>query len=977
VKLKFNQEQVDIVKNWSQFDSAWYRDEYPDVKMLAMDPAYHYLWLGQRIGRRPSANFDPFTGRILKPDELLQFIKAHPLSAGWERSKLEVEYARARGNYAHADLINLVEAAVDPRPPSIAVQAHVYYANVIGEIAASLNRMPATFDLYVSVPDESTRRACLEAFSDIAKLDRLDVRIVPNRGRDIAPFVVEFGPTLATYDVVAHVHTKQSLYNKGATDGWRQYIINGLFPSSANICHILNELKSSRYGIIYPQSFYNLPYMAHTWLANKGVAQAWSERFGLDHIPDGYFDFPAGSMFWARTDAIRPLLSADLKWDDFPSEQGQTDGTLAHCIERMLGVVTVSRNFKHGVIADKGHPSWSRWRINQFFERPVQHIYDAIADQRTKVIAFDIFDTLVIRNMLDADYVKKALHDRYTRAGNSNFLHLRTTCEGNARSAKGSDVDIAEIYADIARHDQESAFGYDMNDEIAMEISSVKPRSDVVELFNFAVNSGKRVVLASDMFLQKSSIETMLKNCSVSGWSEFYLSSEIGFRKDRGDMYQHILRAEALEPSELLMVGDNERSDFQIPADMGIRTVHVVKPTNIMRATPRLEGMIPDASEAPAGDQFLFGALAAENFAAVSFPKFTPADMFGSSPSSIGYGLLGPIALAFSQWLIEAANEMKVDRLCFLSREGKFMKLAYDTWAASLGSGIPSDYMLASRRAITVPAINGIDDIYAIARSNNFYGASVDLFLSERYGVTIDERLWAKIEARNIWRRNTPLTIMDQDIDDIVPLLNHIAPLIYERAAIERGNCMKYLDDIGRVEESRCAVVDVGYGGTIQRHLHKLVPGKFQGLYMMANQSALNWGRSAGAELRGCFVAMVDGAPNGISSMLENSFVLEKMLSADDEQLLYYDEGGIPQFRERQSYVDAGSKVRNEMQRGAIKFIEDAVRFRETIERDVTVSPGRAQELFEEFVVRMSDNELECFAALELDDFYCGRGIIA
>jgi hypothetical protein len=479
------------------------------------------------------------------------------------------------------------------------------------------------------------------------------------------------------------------------------------------------------------------------------------------------------------------------------------------------------------------------------------------------------------------------------------------------------------------------------------------------------------------MFLQKSSIETMLKNCSISGWSEFYLSSEIGFRKDRGDMYQHILQAEALEPSQLLMVGDNERSDFQIPADMGIRTVHVVKPANVMRAIPRLEGLIPDAADAPAGDQFLFGALAAQNFAAVSFPKFTPADMFGSSPSSIGYGLLGPIALAFSQWLVGAANEMKLERLCFLSREGKFMKLAYDTWAAGLGSGTPSDYMLASRRAVTVPAINGIDDIFSIARSNNFYGASVDLFLSERYGVTIDERRWAKIEGRNIWRRDTPLTIVNQNIDDIVPLLNHIAPLIYERAAIERRNCLEYLGGIGRVQESRFAVVDVGYGGTIQRHLQKLIPGKFQGLYMMANQSAVNWGKSAGSQLRGCFVAMVDGAPNGISSMLENSFVLEKMLSADDEQLLYYDEGGIPQSRERQSYVDVGSKVRNEMQRGAISFIKDAVHFRQNIEGDVNISPGIAQELFEEFVSRMSENESRCLAALELDDFYCGRGIVA
>ncbi|EXS67959.1 hypothetical protein BF95_18525 [Sphingobium sp. Ant17] len=584
---------------------------------------------------------------------------------------------------------------------------------------------------------------------------------------------------------------------------------------------------------------------------------------------------------------------------------------------------------------------------------------------------------MIVRHLLDGDYVKKALHSRYEKGGNSKFLHLRTTCEGDARSAKGSDVDIYEIYAEIARRDQKSASDYDVNEEIAMEISSVKTRSEVIKLFNFAVSSGKRIVLASDMFLQRENIELMLENCSISGWSKFYLSSEIGFRKDRGNMYHHILREERLEPSQLLMIGDNERSDFQIPADMGIRTVHVVKPTNIMRAAPRLEGFVPDAADASAGEQFLFGALAAENFSGVTFPKFMPKNMFGSSANSIGYGLLGPISLAFSQWLVETAKVMKLDRLCFLSREGKFMKSAYDTWVAGLGSVVPSDYMLASRRAVTVPAIKSIDDIYAIAKSNNFYGASVDLFLSERYGVRLDERRWAKIESRNIWRRNLPLTIMDQNIDNIAPLLTHIAPLIFERAAYERVNCIEYLQGMGSSGESRCAVVDVGYGGTIQRHLDKLVPGKFHGLYMMANKSAFDWSKTSTTEVRGCFVAMVDESPNGISPMLENSFILEKMLSADDEQLLYYGKDGDPQFRELQAYVGAGSNVRNEMQQGAIKYIKDAVRFRETIQEDFSASPSLAQDLFEEFVSHISDDEVACFASLELDDFYCGRGIVA
>lgn len=51
--------EIQRIRNWEHFDAEWYLKEYPDVGMLGMDPAEHYLLIGQRLDRKPSRDFDP------------------------------------------------------------------------------------------------------------------------------------------------------------------------------------------------------------------------------------------------------------------------------------------------------------------------------------------------------------------------------------------------------------------------------------------------------------------------------------------------------------------------------------------------------------------------------------------------------------------------------------------------------------------------------------------------------------------------------------------------------------------------------------------------------------------------------------------------------------------------------------------------------------------------------------------------------
>ncbi len=57
-------------------------------------------------------------------------------------------------------------------------------------------------------------------------------------------------------------------------------------------------------------------------------------------------------MFYARTDALRPLLRLGLTDEDFEPESGQVDGTLAHVIERVIAYSALAAGFRVGEVAN-------------------------------------------------------------------------------------------------------------------------------------------------------------------------------------------------------------------------------------------------------------------------------------------------------------------------------------------------------------------------------------------------------------------------------------------------------------------------------------------------------------------------------------------------------------------------------------------------------------------------------------------------
>ncbi|WP_291164947.1 rhamnan synthesis F family protein [Hyphomicrobium sp.] len=215
----------------------------------------------------------------------------------------------------------------------VAVVCHLYYDDLAEEIGTRLAVIPTKFDLLVST-DTAEKKSRIEAALSSSTASNVVVREFPNVGRDIAPKLMAFNDKLNQYDVVLFIHGKKSVFSSTLTD-WRQYIFDALIGTRDRTQSILSSFQDiPELGMIAPEHFG--PVKGVGWRDNLKIADGLCTKLLGDKYAFNYLDFPSGSMFWCRPAALKPLLNLDLSLKEFPAEQGQIDGTLAHAIERFF-----------------------------------------------------------------------------------------------------------------------------------------------------------------------------------------------------------------------------------------------------------------------------------------------------------------------------------------------------------------------------------------------------------------------------------------------------------------------------------------------------------------------------------------------------------------------------------------------------------------------------------------------------------------
>jgi glycosyltransferase involved in cell wall biosynthesis len=274
--------------------------------------------------RRPCPGFQT----LIYDEECSDHGTLHDPLADWLRRD------RPAGRWVH-DVICLKETAL-PAPPigmRTLLHGHFYYVDLIGDFLDRLNANTLNCDLILTTTDDGRAEVLREALSGYER-GKTEVRVVPNRGRDIGAFLTGLRELeTSSYDVIGHVHAKKSVHlDTGIGDGWREFLwehtIGGKTPA-ADIA-VAALAKTESLGLLFPED----PNICG-WDENRAIAENLAATMGLSKLPEA-FDWPNGTMFWARREALVPLFRLSLDWEDYPAEPVAEDGTILHTLERLI-----------------------------------------------------------------------------------------------------------------------------------------------------------------------------------------------------------------------------------------------------------------------------------------------------------------------------------------------------------------------------------------------------------------------------------------------------------------------------------------------------------------------------------------------------------------------------------------------------------------------------------------------------------------
>lgn len=456
---------------------------------------------------------------------------------------------------------------------------------------------------------------------------------------------------------------------------------------------------------------------------------------------------------------------------------------------------------------------------------------------------------------------------------------------------------------------------------------------DIAEVIRLAKDNGVPVVLVSDTYFTEEQLGHLLDRPELEALkgARIFRSHEHGVDKASG-LWDVVLSDLGRRPEQVLHVGDNPIADVEVPGDLGIRTVHYERVDEGLARLLDREGepQEPFGPYSPDLDPE-HGDFGITSLRAKTLQAHAPG---GASSTRFawryGASVTGPVMTGFAEWVARTAHEAGNPVVWCPMREGELLAELVENAARARGWDVTAKPVWLSRQVTSIAALDSADR------------HSIHEFVRQRHQLTVRQLL----EMLHLRVGDVPHLAQDLDTvldnDDIVGRLAvaltetpHLVNRLAVTATAARERLIRSLREAGALDRPDLTLVDLGWGGTIQLQLARVlrlagIDIAPAGLYLATDDRSEKV-LLAGLRAEG-FLGQAGHPREIVGTIVRSPEVLEQSVNALCGSLIDFTDEGTPVLG-----VAAGSDAQN-AERSAI---QDGIRaFQRQWNRYVTASDG-------------------------------------
>ena len=410
-------------------------------------------------------------------------------------------------------------------------------------------------------------------------------------------------------------------------------------------------------------------------------------------------------------------------------------------------------------------------------------------------VSFDVFDTLIFRTVSNPEDVWEMVSQIYKERFNSSMISFkskRVYAERKARQKYQKEVTIDEIYEFF---DDSVTICNNLKEiEKDVEVRNCVENKLMLDVIKWCKTQGKCIIIVSDMYLTSDVFQKIFDKLTIN-FDYLFISGEIGLTKRKGDLFPYVLDKLSISANQLIHIGDDLNNDISQPQRFGIKSLVRIMDSTLINFYHTSTGLV---------ERHLQGFF---------LNHFRLYEKPNESLFRIGFSVLGPFIYSFCNWVHNKREELALDRLYFLARDGylifEIYKLLY-----------PNDeiyYICLNKNMLRLPSLEKhSSEIIEMIPPRPSYGWTELFDFLNISDISSAKRILVEKEVNDEFVLADELKSGRYD-----RILSELITLQSEKIEEQKNLLREYLDN-NKLTSGKVGLVNNSMQGTCQRMLNRL-----------------------------------------------------------------------------------------------------------------------------------------------------------